>query len=150
MSEPRASRYPPFLVALAALLFLESAGLTAAAAFTVIELFVARPDSYASALAILVLVVLAAVWLGVMAAHALRGRSWIRGGAVTWQVLQIAIGIGSLQGLFSRPDVAWLLIIPALAVLVLLFTPSVIKATRRRDGEDGVEGRESEDQKSGD
>lgn len=135
MSEPRVSRHPPFLVVMVALLFLESAALAAAAVYTLIELCVARPDSYGSALAILVLAVLAAVWLGVMAVHALRGRSWIRGGAVTWQVLQIAIGIGSLQGLSSRPDIAWLLIIPALAVLVLLFTPSVIEATRRREDE---------------
>ena len=134
MSEPRVSRHPRLLVLLAVLLFLECALLGVAAIYLVIEILVARPDSYASAIAILVLVILAAIWLGVMAVHTLRGRSWIRGGAVTWQILQIAVGIGSFQGFFARPDVGWLLIIPAILVLGLLFTPSVVEATRRREG----------------
>jgi hypothetical protein len=139
MSEPRVSRRPALLVLLAALLALESAGLVAAACYLVVELLTARPDSYASAIAILVLVLLAAAWLGVVSLHTLRGRSWIRGGAITWQVLQIAIGIGSFQGPFSRPDIGWLLIIPAVAVIVLLFTRPVIAATRRDDAPgDGV------------
>jgi hypothetical protein len=136
MSEPRVSRRPVLLLLLVAMLALECAALVAAACYLLVELLVARPDSYASAVAILVLVVLAAVWIGVMAAHALRGRSWIRGGAITWQVLQIAIGIGSFPGTFSRPDIGWALVIPAAIVLVLLFTPPVIDATRRGDGED--------------
>lgn len=136
MSEPRVSRRPVGLLLLVAMLALECAALVAAACYLLVELLVARPDSYASAVAILVLVVLAAVWIGIMAAHALRGRSWIRAGAITWQVLQIAIGIGSFQGTFSRPDIGWALIIPAAIVLVLLFTPPVIDATRRGDRED--------------
>jgi Gpi18-like mannosyltransferase len=122
------------LVALATLLLLECALLTAAAVYLVIELLIAVPGSYATAIAVLVLVVLAAVWLAVMAVHTLRGRYWIRGAAVTWQALQIAIGIGSFQGLFARPDIGWLLIIPAVIVIVLLFTPPVVEATKRRDG----------------
>jgi Gpi18-like mannosyltransferase len=133
MSEPRVSRRSPFLVALATLLLLECALLTATAVYLVIELLIAVPDSYATAIAVLVLVLLAAVWLAVMAVHALRGRYWIRGAAVTWQALQIAIGIGSFQGPLARPDIAWLLIIPAVVVLVLLFTPPVVEATKRRE-----------------
>ncbi|MET4782176.1 hypothetical protein [Glaciihabitans sp. UYNi722] len=134
MSTQGISRRPPLLVALAALLFLECAALVAAAVYLVVELLVARPDSYASAVAILVLTVLAAIWLGTMAVHALLGRPWIRGAAVVWQVLQIAIAIGSFQGFFPRPDLGWFLIAPAVLVLVLLFTPSVIAATRRPEG----------------
>jgi hypothetical protein len=119
---------------LAALLFLECALLVAATVYLVIGLLVARPDSYASAVAILILTALAAIWLGTMAVHALLGRPWIRGAAVVWQVLQIAIAIGSFQGLFARPDVGWLLIAPAILVLVLLFTPSVIAVTKRPEG----------------
>ncbi|MCU1586500.1 MAG: hypothetical protein JWM49_3056 [Microbacteriaceae bacterium] len=134
MSEPRVSRRPPLLVALATFLFLECALLAAAASYLVIELLIAVPASYATAIAVLILVLLAAIWLAVMAVHTLRGRYWIRGAAVTWQALQIAIGIGSFQGLFARPDVGWLLIIPAVIVIVLLFTPPVLEATKRREG----------------
>lgn len=124
---------PLALRILVAVLFLESAVMAGAAVFILVELFVDRPTSYASAIAILVLAVLAAVWLAVVAVHALRGRAWIRGGAIVWQVLQLAVATGSFQGLFARADVGWLLAVPALLVLVLLFTPSVIRATSHRD-----------------
>ena len=134
MSAQRVLRRPPLLVVLAALLFLECALLVAATVYLVVEILIARPDSYASAIAILVLTAMAAIWLGTMAVHALLGRPWIRGAAVVWQVLQIALAVGSFQGLFARPDLGWFLIAPAVLVLVLLFTPSVIAATRRPEG----------------
>jgi len=131
VSEPKVRRRPALLILLAALIYLEATALGVASVVLLLDLLTQRPDSYASGVAILVLTILATVWLAVMATHALLGRPWIRGGAVTWQVLQIAIGIGSFGGLFSRPDIGWLLIIPAVIVLVLLFTPTVIRATKR-------------------
>jgi len=131
VSEPKVRRRPALLILLAALIYLEATALGVASVVLLLDLLTQRPDSYASGVAILVLTILATVWLAVMATHALLGRPWIRGGAVTWQVLQIAIGIGSFGGLFSRPDIGWLLIIPAVIVLVLLFSPTVIRATKR-------------------
>jgi hypothetical protein len=125
-------RRHPLVIVLATLLFLECAMLAAATVYLIVELATTRPDSYASAVAIFVLTGFAAIWLGFMGTHTLQGKSWIRAGAVTWQVLQIAVGIGSFQGMFARPDIGWLLIVPAIAVLVLLFTPPVVAATRRQ------------------
>ena len=133
MSEPRGSRRPAPLLLLVSLLALESAALMAVACYLIVELLVARPDSIATAIALLLLDLLAAVWVGSMAVNALRARSWIRSGAITWQILQIAVGIGSFQTPFSRPDIGWLLILPAAAVIILLFMRPVIAATRRRD-----------------
>ncbi|MES2092913.1 MAG: hypothetical protein V4531_03745 [Actinomycetota bacterium] len=133
MSDPRTSRRPLALLLLVFLLAVECVALIGVAIYLVVELLVASPDSVATAIALLLLDLLAAVWLGTMALHALRGRPWIRGGAITWQILQIALGIGSLQPPYSRPDIGWLLIVPAAAAIVLLFTPSVIAATRRPD-----------------
>jgi hypothetical protein len=133
LSEPRIAKRPPLLVALVVILFLECGLLIAAAGYLIVELVTQVPDSYASAVAILLLTCLAAVWLGVMAVQALAGRPWIRGGATVWQVLQIAVAVGSFQGMFAQPAIGWVLIVPAVAVLVLLFTPSVIAATRRPD-----------------
>jgi hypothetical protein len=133
MSEPRVSRRPVPLLVLVLLLALECVALIAVAVYLVVELLVARPDSVATAISLLLLDLLAALWLGTMAVHTLRGRSWVRGGAFTWQILQIAIGIGSFQAPYSRPDIGWLLIVPAAAVIILLFTSPVIAATRRRD-----------------
>jgi hypothetical protein len=123
----------PLLIALAVLLFAECALLVSATVYLVVELIVAVPDSFASAVALTVLTAIAAAWLGVIAVNTLRGRPWVRGAAVVWQVLQIAIAIGCFQGYFARPDIGWLLLVPALVVLLLLFTPPVLDATRRRE-----------------
>jgi hypothetical protein len=129
----RPSRHP-LVVVLAVLIFAECALLSAATIYLVVEILIATPDSYASALALTVLVGIAAVWLAVIGLNLLRGRAWTRGAAIVWQVLQIAVAIGCFQGLFARPDIGWLLLIPSVAVIVLLFVPSVVAATARRDG----------------
>lgn len=130
MSEPRASRRPLPLVLLSVMIFAECAFMAVISAYLIIELLVTRPDSYASATALLFLAALAAIWLGIVGVSTLRGRSWVRGAVATWQVLQIAIGISSFQGIFGRADIGWLLIVPAVIAMALLFTPSVVAATR--------------------
>lgn len=131
MSEPQKGHRPALLVLLGVFIYAEAIAMTGVSVYLLVELLTARPDSYASAVAILILAVIAAAFLFVLATNTLRGRPWIRGAAVTWQVLQILIGVVSLQGQFARPDIAWALIIPAAIVLVLLFTPPVLAATRR-------------------
>ena len=125
-------RKHPLLLVLAGVLYLECALLAVITAYLVVELVVARPDSYASAIAIVVLAAVATVWLGVLAFHTLLGRSWIRAGVVVWQLLQLAVALTSFQGLFARADVGWVLLVPAVIALVLLFTPPVIDATTGR------------------
>lgn len=129
-------RHPrhPLVITISGLVFAECALLAAATIYLVVELIVATPDSYASAVALTVLTAIAAVWLGFIAVNILRGRSWVRGATVVWQVLQIAVAIGCFQGLFARPDIGWALLVPALVVLVLLFTRPVLAATARREG----------------
>lgn len=124
------TRRPPALLALAALLAAEALLVWAAAAWLVFELLTATPTSLAGAVAILVLVVVAALWVSAIAWGALRARSWIRGAALTWQLVQIFVAIGCFQGLYARVDVGWALLLPSLAVIVLLFTPRVLAATR--------------------
>lgn len=126
-----AGRRPVLLTLLAVMLLVEAAVMAATAGFLFYELVTERPASYASAIAILGLVLLAAAWLVVIAVGALRARSWVRAAALTWQVLQLAVAIGSFQGLFARNDIGWLLLVPAVIVLFLLFTRSVMAATRR-------------------
>ncbi|WBU37824.1 hypothetical protein [Homoserinibacter sp. YIM 151385] len=99
----------------------------------VVELLVDRPASLPSALALTVLTALAAVWLVVIIVHALRGRAWIRGAAIVWQVLQFSVGLGALQGLFAQPAWGWPLLLVALAGFGLLLSPPVVRATSRRE-----------------
>ena len=126
-------RRQPLLVALTAVIFAECALLVGATAFLILELVTVTPDSYPSAIFLTFLTALAAVWLSFIAVNTLRGAPWIRGAVVVWQVLQIAVAVGSFQGLFARPDIGWLLLIPAIVVLVLLFTKPVMAATTRRE-----------------
>jgi hypothetical protein len=124
-------RAPVLLKILAVLLFAEAAALAAGAVFLLVELLVETPQSYAAAVAILAITALAAVWLAIIGVNTLRGRPWVRAAALVWQVLQIGLGIGSLQGLFPREDIGWFLIAPAIVVIALLFTGPVLAATRR-------------------
>lgn len=126
-----AARRPLLLTLLAGTLFLEAAVMAVLAGFLLFELVTEVPASYASAVAIVVLAALATVWLVVIAVGALRAQPWVRAAALTWQVLQLAVAFGSFQGLFSRDDIGWFLLVPAVNVLFLLFTRSVMEATRR-------------------
>lgn len=128
----RGRRRPRLLIALVVLLFAEAAALGALAAFLVVEVFVATSDSIISAIALALFTVLAAVFVVAIALGAMRGRAWIRGAAITVQLLQITVAIGAFQGIFARPDIGWLLLIPAVAILALLFTRQVIAVTSDR------------------
>ncbi|MBC7441792.1 MAG: hypothetical protein H7311_04605 [Ramlibacter sp.] len=123
------ARRPRALVLLAALLWAEATLLWVAVVWLVLELLTATPTSLASAVAILILVIVAAAWVSAVAVNSLRRRSWIRGAAVTWQLVQIAVAVGCFQGLYARPDLGWALLIPSVVVLGLLFTPRVIAET---------------------
>jgi hypothetical protein len=131
--EPRGTGRSPAVVLLTVLVGLEALGMTAVTVLLVVDLLTSTPASLASAVALIALAALAAVFLGAIVRGILRGRSWVRPAAVTWQFLQIAVGVGSLQGADARQDLGWGLIVPSVVVLVLLFTRSVLLATRRRD-----------------
>ena len=121
----------PLLAFLAVLLFAECVLLVVATVYLVVELLTVEPESYASAVFLTVLTALAAGWLGAIAIGAVRRRPWIRGAAIVWQVLQGGVAIACFQGIFAQPAIGWLLLVPALVALVLLFTPPVVAALRR-------------------
>jgi hypothetical protein len=97
-----------------------------------LELLVDTPTSYASAIALTVLAVVAVVWLGAIIVGMLRGQAWTRGAAIVWQVLQFAVGAGSVTGSFASPAIGWPLIAAALVTFVLLFTRPVLDALATR------------------
>lgn len=128
---PSSATRPPALLALAVILFLEAALVTALAVWLLIDLLTLTPEYLTTAIAIFVLTALAAVWVIVTAAGILRRRAWARASTVTIQILQIAVAVGCFQGLVARPDLGWALLIPALVAGVLALTPSVVRATVR-------------------
>lgn len=123
------------LMVVSGILLLEALALVAVAVWLVIDLLALEPSSYATAIALLVLVVIAAIGVGAVAVASLRRAPWSRAAAIVWQVLQLSIAVGAFQGLFARPDVGWLLLVPAITVIGLLLWAPVRLAYARREPE---------------
>ena len=98
----------------------------------ILQQLTSASGSMAGGVAVILLTAAGAVWLGFIAAATLRGRFWIRGAVITIQVLLIALAVGRFQE-GGPQGLTVLMLLPAAAVLVLLFTPSVIAATTRRE-----------------
>lgn len=130
---PESPRRPLFLLVLAALLALEALALWATAVWELVEVLTQPAASEASAIALLVLILIAATWVSAIAVNVLRHHGWVRGAAVTWQIVQVAVGVGLLQGADPNVPLGLGLLIPSVAVVVLLFTPSVMAATGAKD-----------------
>jgi hypothetical protein len=132
----RASAGPSRAVrVLAVLVGLEAIALAAAVVVLLVDVVTLTPASLASAIALIVLAAVAAIWVAWIAVSLLRGASWSRGGALFWQLIQLTIALGAIQGAFAQPLIGAAIAVPSLTVIVLLFTRSVMQHTRRRDPE---------------
>jgi hypothetical protein len=133
---PSAFRAPAVL-AVALILLAEAQILLGLSGFLIYQLVVTTPDSVVSAVGLVLITFAAAVWITTTSIGFIQGKSFARGSAVVWQVLQGAVGLASNQGLFARPDIGSGLFLPALvAIALLLFSPSVSKHLgTARDGD---------------
>ena len=128
------ARRPALLWLLIVLLAAEFAGVAALTILLLLETVTARGASIGGGIALTVIGAVAAGWLGAIVVGTLRGQGWIRAAAIVWQVLQVAVGVGALQGQFAQPAWGWPLIVLAAVVLLLLFAKSVVALTSgRRD-----------------
>jgi hypothetical protein len=123
------TRKPALLYTLSALLLVECVALVAATIYLVIEIFSAPVASVGSAIALAVLVAILAVAVGLMARAAVVGRPWIRGATICLAVLQLLLAYSIV--ITKAPTVGWIIAVPAVALLVLVFTRPVLKATMR-------------------
>lgn len=125
-------RRPALLWLLIALLTLEFLAMAGVSVVMAVLLFEAQADSIPAGVAILVLALVATVWLGFIVVAAIRGNAWMRGASIVWQVIMFAIGVGCFQGLTATPAVGWALVLPAVAVIILIVSPPVVRATANR------------------
>jgi hypothetical protein len=130
-SDSRAVRVA--LIVVNAVLILETIAVAAIAVWLLVDLVALQPSSYATAVALIVLVAIGAVWVGATAIASLRRAPWSRAAAIVWQILQVSIAVGAFQGLFARPDVGWALLVPAVTVIGLLLWPPVRVVYTRPD-----------------
>ncbi|MET0907882.1 MAG: hypothetical protein ABWZ99_00310 [Ilumatobacteraceae bacterium] len=119
---------------LTAILFAEAAAMVVVVIVLIIDILTLPAASLGSAIALTVLVAIGAVFVSAVAVGAFRRQGWVRGGALIWQLVQLAIAIGAFQGTFAQPAIGWALLVPSVIVIVLLFTRSVMAAIRRDEG----------------
>ena len=128
------TRRPALLWVLVVLLSIEFLGVAALAIVLLAETLTASGASVGGGIALTIIGFVAAAWLGAIIVGTLRGQAWIRAAAIVWQVLQVAVGVGALQGQVAQPVWGWPLIILAAFVFLLLFLKPVVALTSvRRD-----------------
>jgi hypothetical protein len=126
---------PALLYVLSALVWLETAALAAATIYLVVEIFVGQASYLATGIAYAITVGIVAVLVGVVARAIFRARPWVRGATVCVGVLQGLLGISILVSGQLDAGLGWVLVVPAVAMLVLIFTRPVLRATIRSDRE---------------
>lgn len=131
-AEAAPGRRSATLVALAALLALEGLAVLGYAAFLGVELAVDVPQSLASSLALIALLVVAGGLVLGLAWATWSRRPWIRGAAITWQILQIAASWVFLEG-DLLPGVGWALLLSGLLGALLAIAPSTRRSLAPRD-----------------
>lgn len=117
------------------LVAIEALVLGVAVVVLLVDVVTLTPSSLASAIALIVLTTVAAVWVAWIAVSLRRGAPWSRGGAVFWQLVQLAIALGAIQGAFAQPLIGAVIAVPSILVLVLMCTQSVMAHTKRPDPE---------------
>lgn len=125
MSEHSANSQTPLYV-LIGISALESLVLVVATGVLIVDLFIAQPTSFSSAIFLTAIVGGFAAALVVLTVGLWRGRTAARSASLVWQVLQMAIALGSDGGVFGIPLVALGIGIPAVtAIVLILFNPVV-------------------------
>ncbi|MCC9176132.1 hypothetical protein [Arthrobacter sp. zg-Y750] len=126
---PNAPKRTPAVLVISAVLVLEALCLLAFAGWYGYELATSTPLSMGGAIFTLVFAVALAVWLLAVGHFFFRGYRWTRSAAVVWQLFVVIIAVPTLQAGLVLAGLAMLL--PAAAVLVLLFTKPVLAHTSR-------------------
>jgi hypothetical protein len=134
---------PVLLYALAALILLEGAVFAIGTIYLVVEIFIGDPKYLTTAVAYAVTAAILSTLVFVVGRATLRGRPWIRGATVCIAVLQLLVAYSIL--ITREPTLGWVLAVPAVVLLVLLFSRPVLRATARPTRDGGEAGDGSED-----
>ncbi|WP_216607036.1 hypothetical protein [Arthrobacter sp. 260] len=115
---------PGGVTIIAVVLVLEALGLLAAAGWYLYGLLTSTPTSLGGAIFTMVFLVVMALWLLVVSYHLARGYRWTRSAALVFQLFVIVIAVPTLSAGIIPVGLA--LLVPAAAVLLLLFTRPVL------------------------
>ena len=124
---------PLAVIIISAILVLEAVALLGVAGWFVYNLYTATPVSMGGAVFTALVVTAAGIWLLVLGHFFFRGYRWTRAGALVFQLFAVVIAVPTLQGGVLLAGLA--LLLPAAAVLLLLFTRPVLEHTSRISGD---------------
>jgi hypothetical protein len=134
-------RKSALLYALAALILLEGAAFATGTIYLVVEIFIGDPKFLTTAIAYAVTAAILSALVIVVGRAALLARPWTRGATVCIAVLQLLVAYSILVSGQTSAGLGWILVAPGVALLVLLFTRPVLRATARPEREAGEDGR---------
>jgi hypothetical protein len=100
-------------------------------AWVVVLIFVETPTSLLSALFLIGLLFAAGLWSSNISIGLLRQARWAHTPAMVFQLLIASIGVASFAGEFGDFLIGALLLVPATAVFILLFSKSVREKFQR-------------------
>ncbi|RKT36385.1 hypothetical protein DEU34_0897 [Microbacterium sp. AG1240] len=125
----------PVRVLAAAMLALEAVGALALVVWQIVALFEGDTVFLTTALALIVLTVVAAGALAAFAVATARDQSWGRSGGIVVQILILAVALGALTGAEADPLTALAIAAPGAIGLVLLVGAVRRAAPERPDDE---------------
>ncbi|WDF32411.1 hypothetical protein PTW37_11080 [Arthrobacter agilis] len=135
MAPPSASRTPapPFgVIVIALVLVLEAVALVVLAVASLVTVFTAEPVSVGGSVFLTVLLLAVAAGLSTVAARLLQGFRWPRSPALVIQLFLVILSFPYFSA--GDPILGFVLMVPAAAVIVLLFSRPVLGFTVRTTG----------------
>ena len=127
------TRRTPLVTTLIVLMVLETVFVVGFTTFLSLQFAAESADFPVTAVAFLVCAILVGIWMIATVVGLVRARAWTRGSVLTYHFLQLAVGVGSVQGFVPRPDIASWIIIPSVAGIVLILTPTLVDYLSQRD-----------------
>jgi hypothetical protein len=114
------------LRAISVAFFLEALVLYVATVAIIWGMTTSQAGAFLTNSALVVLTLSAGVWLTFAGIAITKGKRWARSAGVFWQLIQLAIALGTFEASLLG---GFAIALPSLAVLVTLFSSEVVKAT---------------------
>lgn len=121
----------PKLVISASVIAVQSLAIWGLLVWVVVLIFVETPTSLLSALFLIGLLIAAGLWSSNIVLGLLKKSRWAHTPALVFELLIASIGVASFAGEFGDFIIGGLLLVPATAVFILLFSKSVREMFQR-------------------
>lgn len=87
-------------------------------------------------LAFVICLVIGFLWVAAAAIGVWLGAKWARGLVISWQLIQLVVGVGALEGLLAGPSAGLVLLILGILGIVLVLMPGTTRALARTHAAD--------------